>query len=39
MVIEVVPVNFLKAIEGRKGLYEIRIEHGSNIYLSGILLF
>ena len=31
-VIEVVPVKFLKAIEGRKGLYEIRIEHGSNIY-------
>lgn len=33
MVVEVVPEKFLKAIEGRKGLYEIRIEHGRNIYL------
>ena len=32
MVVKVVPEKFLKAIEGRKGLYEIRIEHGRNIY-------
>ena len=32
MVVEVVPEKFLKAIEGRKGLYEIRIERGRNIY-------
>ena len=32
MVVEVVPEKFLQAIEGRKGLYEIRIEQGSNIY-------
>lgn len=32
MTLEVVPVKFLKAIEGRKGLYEIRIEHGNSIY-------
>jgi len=32
MKLEVVPIKFLKAIEGRKGLYEIRIENGNNIY-------
>ena len=32
MVVEVVPEKFLQAIEGRKGLYEIRIEQGRNIY-------
>ena len=29
---ERVPVKFLKHIEGTKGLYEIRIEAGSNIF-------
>jgi phage-related protein len=32
MMVEVVPVRFLKAIAGRKGLYEIRVEKGNNIY-------
>lgn len=32
MMVEVVPSRFLKAIEGRKGLYEIRVENGGNIY-------
>lgn len=32
MTVKVVPVKFLKAIDGRKGLYEIRIEQVSNIY-------
>ena len=32
MRVEKVPVKFLKAIEGRKGLYEIRVENGNNIY-------
>jgi len=32
MMVEVIPVKFLKAIEGRKGLFEIRIEQGNNIY-------
>ena len=32
MVTKVIPVKFLKAIEGRKGLYEIRIKQGNNIY-------
>ena len=32
MVVEVVPEKFLQAIEGRRGLYEIRIEQGRNIY-------
>ena len=32
MTLEVVPIKFLKAIEGRKGLYEIRIEQRNNIY-------
>jgi len=31
MTLEVVPIKFLKAIEGRKGLYEIRVEHGNRI--------
>lgn len=30
--IEKVPENFLKHLEGNKGLYEIRIEYGSNIF-------
>jgi phage-related protein len=30
--IEKVPEKFLKHIEGQKGLYEIRVEHGSNIF-------
>ena len=29
---EVVPVKFLRAIEGQKNLYEIRIEFEGNIY-------
>ena len=32
MTIEVVPSKFLKAIEGRKGLFEIRMEQRGNIY-------
>ena len=32
MMVEVIPVKFLKPIEGRKGLFEIRVEHDSNIY-------
>lgn len=32
MMVEVVPVKFIKAIEGRKGLFEIRIEQRNNIY-------
>ena len=32
MTVEVVPTKFLKAIEGRKGLFEIRIEQGGNNY-------
>ena len=32
MVLEVVPSQYLKAIKGRKGLYEIRIEHSNSIY-------
>lgn len=32
MMVEKVPVRFLKAIEGRKGLYEIRVENYTNIY-------
>lgn len=32
MRVEVIPVKFLKAIEGRKGLYEIRVEQGGDIY-------
>ena len=27
--VEVIPVKFLKAIEGRKGLYEIRIDNAA----------
>lgn len=30
--IDNVPVKFLKNIEGQKGLYEIRVEHNSNIF-------
>ena len=32
MFVKMVPVKFLKAIEGRKGLYEIRFEQGKSIY-------
>ena len=32
MMVEAVPVKFLKSIEGRKGLFEIRVEQGNNIY-------
>lgn len=32
MTVEMVPIKFLKAIEGRMGLFEIRIEHGNNNY-------
>ena len=30
--IDKVPEKFLKHIEGQKGVYEIRVEHGSNIF-------
>ena len=30
--IDKVPEKFLKHIEGQKGLYEIRVEHGSNVF-------
>ena len=30
--IDKVPEKYLKHIEGQKGLYEIRVEHGSNIF-------
>ena len=30
--IEKVPEKFLKHLEGHKGLYEIRVEHSSNIF-------
>lgn len=32
MTVEVIPVQFLKAIKGKKGLYEIRVEHAGSIY-------
>ena len=32
MTVEIVPIKFLKAIEGREGLYEIRVRQGNNIY-------
>ncbi|MBP5488481.1 MAG: type II toxin-antitoxin system RelE/ParE family toxin [Bacteroidales bacterium] len=32
MMIEEVPVKYLKAVKGRKGLFEIRVEQGNNIY-------
>lgn len=32
MVVKNVPAKFLKAVKGRKGLYEIRCEYGDNIY-------
>ncbi len=31
-ILERVPAKFLKSVEGRKGLYEIRVEYESNIY-------
>jgi phage-related protein len=27
-----VPEKFLKHLEGQKGLYEVRVEHGNNIF-------
>ena len=30
--IDIVPEKFLKHVEGRKGLYEIRVENGNKIY-------
>lgn len=33
MMVEEVPAKFLRAIVGRKGLFEIRVEHGNNNYL------
>lgn len=32
MTVEVIPARFMRAIKGRKGLYEIRVENGNNIY-------
>ncbi len=32
MTVRVIPTKFLRAIKGRKGLFEIRMEHESNIY-------
>lgn len=32
MTVEIIPSKFLRSIEGRKGLFEIRIEHDNNIY-------
>lgn len=32
MMVDVIPAKFIRAIEGRKGLFEIRIEQGNNIY-------
>ena len=32
MLVEDIPAKFLRAIVGRKGLFEIRIEHGNDIY-------
>lgn len=32
MVMEEVPEKFLKSIEGKRGLYEVRIEWGNNTY-------
>lgn len=32
MSVKVIPQKFLKAIEGRHGLYEVRIEYVNNIY-------
>ena len=43
--VERVPVKYLKYIKGSKGIYEIRVESGSNIYrvfcflIKGRLLF
>lgn len=30
--VEIVPIKFLKHIEGKKGLYEIRVNHGGAAY-------
>ena len=30
--VEIVPSKFLRQIEGKKGLFEIRVEYSSNIY-------
>ena len=32
MMVEVIPAKFLKSVEGKKGLFEIRIEQGNNIF-------
>ena len=32
MMVKSIPVKFLKAIRGRPGLFEIRVEQGNNIY-------
>ena len=32
MTVEAIPARFFKSIEGRKGLFEIRVEHGNNVY-------
>lgn len=32
MMVEEIPAKFLRAIVGRKGLFEIRVEHGNNNY-------
>ena len=32
MMVKEIPDKFLKAINGRPGLFEIRVEHGNNIY-------
>ena len=32
MMVEVIPAKFLKAVEGKRGLFEIRVEQGNNIF-------
>ena len=32
MTVRIIPAKFLKAIEGRKGLFEIRVEQGGKIF-------
>lgn len=32
MTVKIIPAKFLKTIEGRKGLYEVRSEYRGNIY-------
>jgi len=32
MLLDIIPARFLKSIEGTNGLFEIRVESGSNIY-------